>query len=637
MNRENMTTILFEQESQVLQFAAQELKKYLEKAAVQAHVLPYPRGGVSPVLYLNRLVLEQKEEIFSVADPALDDAYEIQVENLNGRITGCNERSVLFGVYRYLRELGYFFLRPGVQGEKYPGQIGFHHVQMKEIPSYRHRGICIEGAVSFENVLDLVDWMPKVGMNSYFTQFLVPYEFFKCWYEHRNNPYAAAEAVPSEEEVGRFVRSILMPQIKLRGLVWQAAGHGLTTEAIGLSGTGWDTCAQEAVPEMYRPFLAEINGKRELFGSAPLNTNLCYSNPDVQERITDGVIRYLEQNPEIDVMHFWLADDCNNSCECDACRKMRPADWYIQILNLLDRKLTKRQMSTRVVFLSYFDLLWPPVQEKLANPDRFIFMFAPITRSYMKPFPADGPDVIPDFVRNHLKFPEAVEENFAFLKGWQKAFTGDSFIYEYHYMWNLFRDWGDFYSAKVLWQDIRNLDHLGLNGYISCQETRAFAPTGLGMWILAETLWKKEQDFDALVDKYFSAVYGEHKQEVLAYMRELSRLSYEEQPEQDGPGTDEAAAARLSEAIAMIRNMRPRLAGWMEVSEGCDGVSYRYLLRHGQAAEYYLGAMRERRRGHEEEAKKQYQILKQYLGMTEAEWQEGFDVYWFVRRFDPRF
>ena len=36
-----MITVLYEKESQILQFAASELKKYLEKLWVQVSILPY--------------------------------------------------------------------------------------------------------------------------------------------------------------------------------------------------------------------------------------------------------------------------------------------------------------------------------------------------------------------------------------------------------------------------------------------------------------------------------------------------------------------------------------------------------------------------------------------------------------------
>ena len=50
----------------------------------------------------------------------------------------------------------------------------------------------------------------------------------------------------------------------------------------------------------------------------------------------------------------------------------------------LDAKLTEQGTETKIVFLLYVDLLWEPVEEKLANPSRFIMMFAPITRDYGK-------------------------------------------------------------------------------------------------------------------------------------------------------------------------------------------------------------------------------------------------------------
>ena len=106
-------------------------------------------------------------------------------------------------------------------------------------------------------------------------------------------------------------------------------------------------------------------------------------------------------------MHFWLADGSNNHCECELCRDTRPSDFYVQMLNELDEMLTARGLKTRIVFLIYVDLLWPPEQEKIANPDRFILMFAPITRTYSEPSRWTGtlPE-LPPFERNKLDVPE---------------------------------------------------------------------------------------------------------------------------------------------------------------------------------------------------------------------------------------
>ena len=68
---------------------------------------------------------------------------------------------------------------------------------------------------------------------------------------------------------------------------------------------------------------------------------------------------------------------------------MRPADWYVRMLNEMDAAFTAHDISGKIVFLAYVDLLWAPEQEQLANPDRFILMFAPITRSYSRSYDLD--------------------------------------------------------------------------------------------------------------------------------------------------------------------------------------------------------------------------------------------------------
>lgn len=54
------------------------------------------------------------------------------------------------------------------------------------------------GADSFENILDFIDWLPKIGMNSFFIQFENPYSFLKRWYEHEFNPYLNKEQFSNE-------------------------------------------------------------------------------------------------------------------------------------------------------------------------------------------------------------------------------------------------------------------------------------------------------------------------------------------------------------------------------------------------------------------------------------------------------
>ena len=84
----------------------------------------------------------------------------------------------------------------------------------------------------------------------------------------------------------------------------------------------------------------------------------------------------------------------------------------MDILNEADAKLTAAGLSTKIVFLIYVDLLWPPLQSRLQKTDRFILMFAPISRSYTESY-ADIHRVkrIGPYRRNKLVFLAGVAEN----------------------------------------------------------------------------------------------------------------------------------------------------------------------------------------------------------------------------------
>lgn len=466
-----------------------------------------------------------REQVPLVTDPVLDDAIIVSVENGNGCITGSNSRSVLIAAYRFLGALGCAWVRPGKEGERIPAkEVETVSVHIQEKASYRHRGVCIEGANTYENVADMIDYLPKVGMNEYYIQFMVPYSFFERWNMPTRNPYQ--EPVPiTREEVAAMTVS-LEGEIARRGIRYHKTGHGWTCEPFGIDGTSWAEIDPTQIDDSVKQYLAQTNGVREFWNNKPLDTNLCYSNPKVREIMTDAIVNYCRENSHVNVLHFWLADDKNNQCECSECVKRRPADWYVQTLNELDAKLTKVGLKTKIVFLLYYDLLWAPETERLINQDRFILMFAPITRIYGQNYVDNmefSGEVAP-YARNQLEVPKSLGENLAHLRNWQKQFTGDSFVYDYHLMWAHVADPGYEYCARNLFEDMKNLDKIGLNGMVSCQVQRCAFPTGLPFYMMAKALWDENSDFDAEVLKYYQDAFGTDGVLAHQYLAEVSRL-----------------------------------------------------------------------------------------------------------------
>lgn len=242
-----------------------------------------------------------------------------------------------------------------------------------------------------------------------------------------------------------------------------------------------------------------------------------------------SICDYCAKNPQVEVVHFWLADGHNNQCECEHCREKRPADWFIDLLNELDEKMTAAGVKTRVVFLVYVDLLWAPEKGKLKDPDRFILMFAPITRSYGQGYGQclSYETELPPYTRNTLEMPSSLAENLAHLRNWQKDFRGESFSFDYHLMWAHVGDMGYEKCARHLFHDMQDLPKIGLDGMVSCQIQRCCFPTGLPLFMMAAALWDEKADFDQKALEYYQAAYGKDGgkvHEILARVSELMVL-----------------------------------------------------------------------------------------------------------------
>ena len=154
----------------VVDFAVQELAKYLKKMDPKLSIdilqVSAVNDAFKDIIWIG-LDPAISAEVPQVKDPLVDDAVVVRVENNCGYITGANTRSVLLAVYRLLEELGCAWVRPGEEGERIPAKrIENINVSLTEVPSYRHRGLCIEGAASFENIMDMINFLPKIGMTA---------------------------------------------------------------------------------------------------------------------------------------------------------------------------------------------------------------------------------------------------------------------------------------------------------------------------------------------------------------------------------------------------------------------------------------------------------------------------------------
>jgi len=516
----NLIMIRKMRDDQTIGFAADELKKYLwtmmPKAAVPVIRLdPKATDGFRLGL-LEDFGLENEAK-----DPYWDDVVHIDTTAEGGILAGSNPRSVLFAVYRFLRLNGCRWFYPGAEGEyvpmKNPEPQKYH-----KMADHRVRGYTIEGDPSMEQVSDWVDYQAKMEMNLFVPS--DPYVYLRRYYQRQKLENNRPVEIVTPEQCDQWLRTLESEALK-RGLMLKEGGHGGIPAALGLNPADREKyrSGEMKIPERIRPYLAELNGKRDLHRNDIYYTNLCMSNPEVRHMLVKHMVKRIEEKPHVCMAGIGFADGKHNHCECENCRKYNPSDFQIMIANELDEELTRRGNPMKIALSTYVDMMFPPKQEKIKNPDRFLMQFTPISRHYATSFTEDT--VIPEpnpYVRNAWTPPKGIEECIALFNARRKDMKVPSYAYEYHFWRAQVRDPGLMIISRRLYEDVRSLKILEIDGYQQDGSNKHFFPHGFHQFIHAETLVNRDCDYDALLDDYFSILYGEDYQKVLEYLNGVS-------------------------------------------------------------------------------------------------------------------
>jgi hypothetical protein len=453
--------------------------------------------------------------------------------------------------------------------------------------------------------------------------------FFKRWYQHGgyefSNPCLESRDITPGEVDG--IKATLVEEIKKRNLLYMDVGHAWTCVAFDMPALGWEQVSDDEIPEGVEKYFALVDGKRELNNKIPMNTQLCYGNPEVVDKIVDLVIDYCKKNAHVQYVSFWLADGANVHCECDLCKDTRPSDFYIQIMNQIDARLTAEGLSTKCSFCVYTDLLWPPAKEKLNNPDRFTLMYCPISRTYSKAMAPGGDGNISDYVRNRLEFPTLVEDLQNHLEAWRKVYDGEVMVYDYYFQWDCYKDLGATETARVIHQDIRNYPDMKFSGLVSCQGQRVFSPTSFGMNMMARTLWNRDCDFDQVRDEVLKNEFGADFTLVKDYLQDLSIYSLPEVTRMEKPLVTEENAQMYRKGLRRVEEFMPVIDAHLAAATGVEQTSWRYLKFHSELSCLLMQAFLNITQG--AEPVDQWPVIEAFVNEKEWEMREYFDVFEF--------
>ncbi|MBE6644348.1 MAG: DUF4838 domain-containing protein [Ruminococcaceae bacterium] len=615
----------------VVDFAAEELKKYLRMmmprcGEIEINYAPDAKDGFR-LGVMSDFGLDTSES----DDITLDDILHIDTDECGGIIAGSNLRSVLLAVYRYLTINGCRWLFPGIDGEYIPIK-DVEPTKYHKMADCRYRGQCNEGAEAQHLMMEEIDFTPKIGMNIFMIEFDNPKAYYDRYYNHQFNQENREPEPVNADTVLQWKRQC-EAEIAKRGLQFHDMGHGWTAESFGIDTTdGWVRVDESKVPEESREFIAMLDGKRALFDGRPLNTNFCMSNPRAREKVVKKIADYAEASSNVDYLHVWLADAHNNHCECGECRKRIPTDWYVMTMNELDDELTRRQLDTRIVFICYVDTTWAPKTVFIKNPKRFSLLIAAITRDYsvaVTPNLDTEKIVIPEFELNNITLPQSVDEYLAHGKMWQDSCKVQSFVYEYHFWWPEYRDLGLFNFTKLVHDDIVGYKSNGCNGIVEDGSQRSFFPNGFAFNVYASTLYDISSDHEALKEDYFKHAYGEDYKEVIKFFDALGEAVpyryFIQKQAQTGAYYNPEIISKLEKVYEIIDGFAPFVNAHKNMPYRAQTVSYRILAKYLEYCKSLTKALIMKADGNEYAARDAYNEFRVEFGKYELEMERCYD------------
>ena len=289
-----------------------------------------------------------------------------------------------------------------------------------------------------------------------------------------------------------------------------------------------------------------------------------------------------------------------------------------------------RNLDIKVTFSIYVDQMFPPIQERIKNPDRFYLTWCPITRSYTSSITEDTvfPEIKP-YIRNAWEQPQTTEECAAYLKAWQEIFPGNCRIYEYHYWRAQFLDPGLMAISRRIYEDVLSLKNLNISVCIEDGSNKSFFPHGFHSHIWSETMMNRDCDYEAELEDYFIHLYGEKDwKKVRAYFDGISEafdhkyMSGERSADPDrglyyNPGHIE----NLKKVKELAARARALAQSHRAMPTRPQTVCYRLLERHAESVEWIAKIMMEMCEGNHTVASELVEQYAREFGRYESEVQ----------------
>lgn len=518
-------TVYAPDDAPVLQLGADELIAYGRGA--------FSRGD-SPAT-ADVILVSQRSSRF-------DDAFSLKSAGGKLYIRGSNDRSVLYGIFEYLRRAGFDFLYPGREGEIIPENPKFtlSGFDVREKASRRFRGIA--AAPDPENLQEGYDLIRFMVQNRYNLFFMEGFDV-----ERPGDGYAIIDGVHPYQHVEYLLRGKSWEErreiaLKKRTMVECARRYGLLIER---GGHGWNY----GVPEHYGARhgldpaesreLLRAKGKVNKQAVEPVSTwfQLCLSREEVREIYAEHIVDYLRKHHgEMDIAAIWLGDGYDNKCQCEACLKVPFSDWYMDIFRRAALRAKEEFPELTLECIMYFETLEPPTRNCLEGLNNVIMNLAVWRHCYFHALDDEGcrlPGWVPDYRHNASHDDERDMriinfDHYEACAAWRKVVGDEIPCLLFNYITHTGHPDRHFmsYDLTHLCRYIADFDRLNFRGMTDCQCHSSWdKPANLQLYGAGRMLWNREDaDPRKIRQELFSKLFGTKCPQVTKYCDEMHEL-----------------------------------------------------------------------------------------------------------------
>ena len=508
-----------------VQLAADELVKYGKGAFVRTEV---------------------PKDAHVVLHPDCSDNFQdsFTLKSFDGKlwISGSNGRSVLYGVYKYLKSFGFAFLYPGEEGEILPENPAFtvDGFDLTEKADRTFRGLAFRPFYQGDDSLcektmkeafDLISFMAKNQYNLYFME---GYDV-----ERPGDRYSIIDGQHVIQHVEYLLTDktweermdIARTQYRV---VEEARKHGFIIER---GGHGWNY----GVPEHYavNHHISVDEAKKILKAKGKINETaevavstwfqICIGDEEVREIYADHIISFLmEHRGEMDIAAIWMGDGFDNKCQCEKCIKQPFSDLYLDIFRRIALKAKKVLPELVLECLVYFESLEPPTRNWLEGLDNVILNYAVWSQCYFHHLDDPEcrlPDWIPDYRNNSTHDRKNDKRIINYdqhmpYEGWRKVVGTANKCLVFNYItlghYSMDRHFMSYDVRPLFEYSLGDFDRFHIDGMVDCQCHSSWdKPANLQLYGAGRMLWNKnDNDPKVIRRELFEKLYGEKASQV---------------------------------------------------------------------------------------------------------------------------